>query len=297
MTVLWHLSVIKNSKFTLVSGVILRMKRKKKESLIEKNKTSIPASYFKKTYANRELSIRINNKKIKGKTTNYGDFSIKTEVFDSVKLQIFDDEDQEIPTYQDYPTVFEQKQSGPLVISDIDDTIMRSFTKTKVKRLITTLFKKASKRQVISYTEQLYQSIGENADFFYVSKSENNLFYLISGFIQHNELPLGPLVLTPFLNASQLLLEKKNANFKFENISTILNQFDNKKVILIGDDTQSDMRIYCDIVKTYGDRIEKVYIRQTKTKRSMEQLDQWRRIIETGVSAYYYKHDEILTAK
>ncbi|MGI9530307.1 phosphatidate phosphatase App1 family protein [Lutimonas sp.] len=297
MTLLWHLSVIKNSRFILISGVILSMKGIEKKGFSIKNKTSIPESYFKKTYANRDVIIRINNKKINSKTNKYGDFSISTEVNDTSKIQLFDDKDHEIQKYQEYPVVFEQKQSGPLVISDIDDTIMRSFTKTKIKRLITTLFKTAAKRQVISYTQQLYESFGENADFFYVSKSENNLFYLISGFLLHNELPLGPLFLTPFLNASQLLFEKKNASFKFDNICNILDHSSNKKVILIGDDTQSDMDIYYDIIKVYKDRIEKVYIRQTKTKRSKKQLDQWKRIEATGVTAYYYKHDEILTTK
>ncbi len=293
MAIIWHLSVIQNSEFTLVSGVILNMSASlKKESRVKKI-TSIPASYLKDTYANQVIHIKTIGYSVKGITDNYGAFQIKLKEKIPSKLQILDDDQEEISTNQNYPVHFEQKETGRLVISDIDDTIMMSFTKTKVKRFITTLFKPASKRKVIPYTDQLYKAIGLDADFFYVSKSENNLFQLITGFILHNDLPLGPLFLTPFLNFTQLIKENKDASFKFLSICFILNHSKNKSVILIGDDTQSDMKVYTDIIIKYGKRIEKVYIRQTKAHRTKDQINHWNKLVKTGVNAFYFEHDEL----
>jgi phosphatidate phosphatase APP1 len=293
MVVIWHLSVIQNSKFTLISGVAMNMtKSLKKESRV-KNFISIPASYLKDTYANQVIHIKTIEHSIKSLTDNYGTFQIKLKGKTLSKIQILDVDMNEVSINQNYPVLFEQKETGRLVISDIDDTIMVSFTKTKVKRFITTLFKPASKRKVIAYTHQLYRDIGHDADFFYVSKSENNLFHLITDFILHNNLPLGPLFLTPFLNFTQLIKEKKNGSFKFLSICFILDHSKNKSVILIGDDTQSDMKIYTDIITKYGKRVEKVYIRQTKANRTEDQINHWDRLVKTGVNAFYFKHDEL----
>ena len=293
MVVIWHLSVIQNSKFTLISGVVMNMtKSLKKESRV-KNFISIPASYLKDTYANQVIHIKTIEHSVKSLTDNYGAFQIKLKGKTPSKIQILDVDMNEIISNQNYPVLFEQKETGRLVISDIDDTIMVSFTKTKVKRFITTLFKPASKRKVIAYTHQLYKDIGHDADFFYVSKSENNLFHLITDFILHNDLPLGPLFLTPFLNFTQLIKEKKNGSFKFLSICFILDHSKNKSVILIGDDTQSDMKIYTDIITKYGKRVEKVYIRQTKANRTEDQINHWDRLVKTGVNAFYFKHDEL----
>lgn len=292
MALVWHLSVIQNSKFNIVSGVILGSNNVLKTGI--KSPFSIPRTYFIKTYANRKIFVLQNDKETEAITNKYGAFKIKISAANSSEIQILDGEKNSIQTQQEYPVFFNQKQHGPLVISDIDDTIMRSYTKTKIKRLLITLFTAASKRKVISYTQQLYENIGKDADFFYVSKSENNLFYLISNFILHHQLPIGPLLLTPFLSTSQLVFEKKNSNFKFENICSILDHFNNKKVILIGDDTQSDMSIYREVIEHYGKRIKKVYIRQTKPHKSKNQEYAWNQLKETGVKAYYFKHDEFL---
>jgi len=296
MAIIWHLSVIKNSSFTLVSGLIISgYKQAKKESGF-KRLGSIPGSYLNRVYANRVIYIGNLEEVVKSSTDKYGAFQINQKDNKWSEIQIFDEEMNEILDFQKYPSTFIQKEAGPLVISDIDDTIMRSFTKTKVKRFMTTLFKPASKRKVISYTQKLYLDIGSDADFYYVSKSENNLFHLIADFLLHNELPLGPLFLTPFLSFSQLIQDKKDASFKKKSICYILDHTVNKSIILIGDDTQADMHVYTEIVKLYGSRIEKVYIRQTKNKNSSEQITYWNKLLETGVTAVYFKHDEIFNS-
>ena len=77
MVVIWHLSVIQNSKFTLISGVAMNMtKSLKKESRV-KNFISIPASYLKDTYANQVIHIKTIEHSVKSLTDNYGAFQIK----------------------------------------------------------------------------------------------------------------------------------------------------------------------------------------------------------------------------
>jgi phosphatidate phosphatase APP1 len=160
------------------------------------------------------------------------------------------------------------------------------------------LFTPYGKREVIKATYRLYASLqGERASFFYVSKSEANLFPLISKFIGYNELPPGPIFLTPYLNFSNFLRGKKDPAFKYLTICHILDHSEKKPAVLIGDDTQADLAIFARISEKYTDQIEKVYIRKTRRKMTSEQQLLWNNLIKTGVEQVYYGHDYLTVSK
>lgn len=295
----WHLSVIQFSNMTSISGVLLDQNRVPKQKSLRGIFNAIQTSqtYFKKPYSNKLIRIQMGDFSRETTTDDHGNFSleIKGAVDDSVEL--FTKNFNAIPYNQTYPSLFPKRKAQQLVISDIDDTIMRSFTRTKVKRLFTTLFYSAQKRKVIPTTKNLYLNFDQdNSLFFYVSKSEINLIRIISEFILHNNLPQGPLFLTPYLNFLQLLKNKKDINFKYKSICYILNHHEPKPVILIGDDTQADMTVYTEIVKKYGAQVKSVYIRQTSQYKSVKQQTLWDNLIKTGVNASYFRYDELITA-
>jgi phosphatidate phosphatase APP1 len=89
---------------------------------------------------------------------------------------------------------------------------------------------------------------------FYVSKSPWNLYVPLVEFLEHQGLPLGPLVLRDF----GLRMRKHH---KTEAIEAILRTYPRLPFILIGDSGEHDPEIYADIVRRHPTRIRAVYIR------------------------------------
>lgn len=297
MATVWHISAIQFSKKTIVFGVLLKRDIKERSKITNwfKNTVEIMNSYFKKAFVNQEIYVSTNNQTIKTTTDKYGKFSVvfNFEVDNEIIVSV-PGESTSVPIHQSYPILFKDPSSSLNVISDIDDSIMVSYTKTRFKRFFTTLFKIAEKRDVISFSQDLFEMLkSKNARFFYVSKSENNLFSLISTFISYNKLPIGPLLLTPYLSVKQLIFDKKDKDFKLKKIKYIIENSDNEKFILLGDDTQKDMEIYTIIAKEYASQILNVYIRKTKKTTTKLQDDYWKALKATGVNAYYFGVDEI----
>lgn len=296
MATVWHISAIQFSNKTIVQGVVLKKNIKGKVVITNwlKNTIEIIKSYFRSAYTHQEICVTTNNHTLKTTTDNYGGFSVVFEfkVDEDIVVSI-PTETNTLNIHQSYPVLFKDPSSSLNVISDIDDSIMVSYTKTRFKRFFTTLFKIAEKRDVISFTQDLFETLkSKNARFFYVSKSENNLFSLISTFISYNELPKGPLLLTPYLSAKQLIFDKKDKNFKLNKIKYIIENSNNEKFVLLGDDTQKDMEIYTLIAKEYASQILNVYIRKTQNTVSKTQRENWVALKATGVDAYYFGHNE-----
>ena len=199
---------------------------------------------------------------------------------------------------QKYPIEFQDSKEEINVISDIDETILTSYTRTKVKRFLTTLLTPPQKRKVISSTNELYRMLSErSARYFYVSKSEANLFPTISNFILHQELPKGALYLTPFLQVFQLIGSSKERSFKHRTISRIMDRIPNGTFILIGDDTQRDLEIYGQLAHRYKEKIEGIFIRRTRLRITGKQLEAEKKIKALGVNVNYIGMEELINNK
>lgn len=297
MAIVWYLSSIQFSGKTIVSGVLL-----KKNPLIStpgasplRNALMIIGSYFNSAWSNKNIIVQLMNKSLIINTNENGEFNVSFDFCSNDEVVIFRKNSNEaLKIIQNYPVQFNKTDSNISVISDIDETIMVSYTKTKLKRFLTTLFKPSENRKVIPFTQELYKIYKENDPrFFYVSKSENNLFPTISNFILSNKLPKGKLFLTPYLSFWQLIKSKKDKNFKFKIISSIIKNSPNQKFVLIGDDSQRDMEIYTRIAHLYRSNIEHIYIRQTGEKVNRQKMQNWKTLCGTGIDAYYFKPDEI----
>ncbi|WKK65913.1 phosphatidate phosphatase App1 family protein [Lutimonas zeaxanthinifaciens] len=299
MTIVWYLSSVEFSNKTLVSGVLLR----KKPSISNPGNSSfgnalmIIDSYFNTAYSKRNIVVKLKGERIKIQTDSHGGFQVKFEFCSDEEVAIFEETGStSLEVIQNYPIRFKNFESSISIISDIDDSIMVSYTRTKVKRFLTTLLKPSHQRKVIPFTQELYQKYKQNgARFFYVSKSECNLMPTISNFISHNGLPQGNLFLTPYLSLWQLISTSKDKNFKFKVIRDIIENSTKQDFVLIGDDSQRDMEIYTKIVQNYPSKIKKVYIRQTQNKLNRKKMRSWEYLKETGIDAYYFKLEEIFS--
>lgn len=141
------------------------------------------------------------------------------------------------------------------VVSDIDDTVIQTDVMRKLRMLVKLAFSNAHTRKPFEGVAAFYRALhrGRNP-FFYVSNSPHNLYALLVEFLQHQQLPAGPLLLRDYG-----LRTKKD--HKTRAIVNILDTYPAMRFILVGDSGEQDPEIYAEIVSRYPERIRVIYIR------------------------------------
>lgn len=156
------------------------------------------------------------------------------------------------------------------VISDIDDTIVKTTATNLFAMGRTTFLNNAKTRLPFAGVSQFYKSLqlGKNGKrnnpFFYVSSSPWNLYDMLKEFLDLNEIPAGPLLLRDFGFEHKEKEEKGHLGHKLKEIKQILEAFPHLNFILIGDSGQEDPVIYREVAELYPGRILAIYIRDVQ---------------------------------
>jgi phosphatidate phosphatase APP1 len=155
------------------------------------------------------------------------------------------------------------------IISDIDDTIVKTTATSLLAMSRNTFFHNAHTRLPFAGVSEFYKSLQlgrngkRNNPFFYVSSSPWNLYDLLIDFLDINDIPEGPLLLRDF----GLDVEKESSDHmghKFKEIKNILLTYPQLNFVLIGDSGQEDPAIYREVVKQFPNRILAIYIRDVQ---------------------------------
>jgi phosphatidate phosphatase APP1 len=157
------------------------------------------------------------------------------------------------------------------VISDIDDTILRTHVKNKAKMVYLTLLANALTRLSFDGTTDLYRGLreaGQGAPFFYISQSMWNIFPLLDHFIEHQGLPRGPLMLRDV----SLLAERPSAPHKAQAIHEVLSTYPELGFVLIGDSGERDLSIYLDAAQQSPGRVITILIRNVLGPKALPSL-------------------------
>lgn len=158
------------------------------------------------------------------------------------------------------------------VISDIDDTILRTYVRRKAKMVYLTLLGNALTRMSFDGTVDLYQGLwraGLGAPFFYVSHSMWNIFPLLDDFIAHQGLPRGPLLLRDV----SWLRERTEPPHKPQAISDLIATYPRLPFILLGDSGERDLQIYLDVARRHPGRVLAILIRNVSSASDLEVLN------------------------
>jgi phosphatidate phosphatase APP1 len=141
---------------------------------------------------------------------------------------------------------------------------------------------------MIEYTKQFLLKAKESGMRIYcISRSESNLFYLLTNILSLNHLTGSIIYLSDYLHYFGLLSSKKK-HFKFEQINSILQKSPGKRYYLIGDDTQNDIRTYSEIADRFPGRICKVFIHKTKVYNSRFQKYYCERLRGMNIQVLYF---------
>lgn len=190
-------------------------------------------------------------------------------VWHEVTLRVMDDI---IPDQEDIVTTGHVLVPPPTsdfgVISDIDDTIVKTHATNLLKMAWITFFNNANTRLpfkgVAGFYRALCRGVGNHParnPIFYVSGSPWNLYDLLVDFMDVQDIPLGPLFLRDFGFETNKFIKVSTAVHKLTQIEHILNTHSNLPFILIGDSGQKDPEIYRQVVQDFPGRIKAIYIR------------------------------------
>jgi phosphatidate phosphatase APP1 len=185
------------------------------------------------------------------------------------------------------------------VISDIDDTILKTDVLNVVKMAQNTFLRNARTRLpfagVAEFYKALHEGVNQGADqgesannpIYYVSNSVWNLYDLLLDFFEVRGLPLGPMFLLDLVLNETYLENLKLGTHKRDSIRHLLDLYPNLPFILIGDSGEHDPEIYLEAVLQHPGRILAVYIRDAwaaesnnKKKHQAERTQQTAAIIE-----------------
>jgi phosphatidate phosphatase APP1 len=152
------------------------------------------------------------------------------------------------------------------VISDMDDTVLQSEVTSFLRAARMVLLENARTRLPFAGVAAFYRALrdgrgGAQNPIFYVSSSPWNLYDVITGFLEAQEIPAGPLLLRDWDLSPSLL---RNEAHKAAHLGEILGTYPRLPFILVGDSTQEDPEIYASAVAAHPDRILAVYIRSVE---------------------------------
>ncbi len=153
------------------------------------------------------------------------------------------------------------------IISDVDDTVMRTGAYDLVANWRTTLLHDAEGRIPFRGVAAFYRALehgtqGEPVNpIFYVSSSPWNLYDLLERFMALHGIPAGPLFLRDFGLDRTKLFTGSHRTHKLAAIERLFAFYPALRFVLVGDSGQHDAAIYAEVVRRHPGRVLAVYIR------------------------------------
>jgi phosphatidate phosphatase APP1 len=168
------------------------------------------------------------------------------------------------------------------IISDIDDTVLKTEATSLIRSAKLTFFSNAYKRKPFKGAAEFYHALVKGKDgeqtnpLFYVSSSMWNLYDLLVDFMKHNNLPTGPLLLRD-IGLTEDRWIKGDHSHKLDKIRKILSYYPDLQFVLIGDSGQHDPELYQKAIEEFPDRVRVVYIREVSDgirRKEVEKISQ-----------------------
>lgn len=173
------------------------------------------------------------------------------------------------------------------VISDLDDTVVRSSATNLLKMAWVVLRNNAHTRLPFEGVAAFYEALRRGAEdgsenpIFYVSSSPWNLYDLLEDFLDVHGVPAGPL----FLKDWSPTTLGQHRDHKLGIIRTLLETYPGLPFVLIGDSGEKDPEIYRQVVAEYPGRVKAIYIRDvTSDRRDAEVQEIVEEVSEMGAT-------------
>ena len=152
------------------------------------------------------------------------------------------------------------------VISDIDDTIVRSHVGRLLRMTAEVVLGNAHTRAPFPGVAAFFQALhagsaGPPNPVFYVSNGPWNLYDAFVHFLELRGIPAGPVELRDWGSLWSEARGRRKHGHKIGAIRRILATFPTLPFLLVGDSAERDPEIYRDVVREFPHRIPAVYVR------------------------------------
>ncbi len=163
-----------------------------------------------------------------------------------------------------------------LLVSDIDDTILKSDVTSKIQLVYNSLLVRYENREAIPGTAKLYQTFKTASTtcglpfFVYLSSSPAFLSRPIKAFLDKNDFPKGLVILKKSLTSGD------HENHKSGWLEQLKNRFPDLPIMLFGDSGEQDPEIYSSFLQKYPDkkRVKAIIIHEiTGEEERLQQLN------------------------
>ena len=176
------------------------------------------------------------------------------------------------------------------VVSDLDDTVIRSNATRLWAMLKTALFENALTRDAFDGVAELYRALvngpgsGGSNPVFYVSSSPWNFYDLLTEFLEVNGIPSGPL----FLKDWSPTTLRKHESHKGKIIRELMSLY-TMPFVLIGDSGERDPEIYARIALEQPHRVRAVLIRHVSSGARAQAVQEVARgVMDAGVPMFLF---------
>lgn len=154
------------------------------------------------------------------------------------------------------------------IVTDIDDTVIRTDVARVTRMVVRTLFGSAHTRLPFPGVGAFFRALTGGGPsprpLFYVSSGPWNLHDVIAHFFELHGLPLGPIELRDWGPLSRELQRSRHREHKLVAIRRIFGLFPDLPFVLVGDSGQDDPEVYRDLVHEHPRRVPAVYIRNVR---------------------------------
>ncbi|KAI0427351.1 hypothetical protein F5Y09DRAFT_333420 [Xylaria sp. FL1042] len=154
---------------------------------------------------------------------------------------------------------------GVSLISDIDDTIKRSNIALGAKEIFRNTFVRELKDLTIDGVQDWYNSLHDmGVRIHYCSNSPWQLYPVLATYFKLAGLPHGSLHLKRYTGMLQGIFEPV-AERKKGTLEKIMNDFPERKFLLVGDSGEADLEVYTELAIANPGRINAIFIRDVTT--------------------------------
>lgn len=162
--------------------------------------------------------------------------------------------------------------TGLSVISDIDDTVKETNVANRRELLANTFIRDFRAVPGMADVYRAWQARGTT--FHYVSASPWQLAECLEGFLGDVGLPAGSLHLKLFRLKDSTPLGRlpSRKRSKRRTIERIMEEFPDRRFLLVGDSGERDPEVYAAVAKRRGDQVAGIVIRQVDGKASREKI-------------------------
>lgn len=161
-------------------------------------------------------------------------------------------------------------ESSVAVVSDIDDTIIRTGITDRMTALRRSLFRDAHSRQAVPGMSSLYRGLSRGVrdeqghaptkrPFFYLSTGSWAFYEMLIQFQQLRAFPRGPLFLTTW-GPTEKYVTRSGVEHKRTALRRLFDSYPDMSFLLVGDSGEADPKVYAEMARKQPERVVAIII-------------------------------------